>query len=169
MKAAMICRPTTSLAMALLTWAILLSVAKAADDPPKDDQESGKHTWNDVAQSLFKKLDSHGHKFLDKAEFKKANAALDKVIRDLIKQGEIGQAPAASTPRRRFGNQPTVKAPDFEPTFATADADHDGKVTQAEFTAYVNAAIQAADQFVQAQNANSQNQPTGVPSVHGRR
>lgn len=158
-------------ALALLLGAALNVAVKAADAPP-DDKESGTHTWNDVAESLFKKFDSHGHKFLDKAEFKKANAALDKVIRDLIKQGEIGQAPPSegtSKFRRRFGQQPQDAAsttPQFQPTFDFADADHDNKVSQSEFTAYVNAAIQAADKLVQAQQA-AQNQPTVVPFAHG--
>jgi Ca2+-binding EF-hand superfamily protein len=163
-------------ALALLVGAALNATVKAADAPP-DDKETGKHTWNDVAESLFKKFDSHGHKFLDKAEFKKANAALDKVIRDLIKQGEIGQAPPSDGTtkfRRRLGQQQqaTSTTPQFQPTFDYADADHDNKVSQSEFTAYVNAAIQAADQYVQAQqaaqNANSQ-VPSGVPVVRGRR
>src|SRR5579862_7347776 len=89
MKRSTIWRFATSWALIALAWAALGSPARAADDPPKDDQGTGKHTWNDVAESLFKKFDSHNHKFLDKAEFKKANAALDKAIRDLIKQGEI--------------------------------------------------------------------------------
>ncbi len=167
-------------ALALLVGAALNVALKAADAPP-DDKESGKHTWNDVAESLFKKFDSHSHKFLDKAEFKKANAALDKVIRDLIKQGEIGQAPPSDGTtkfRRRFGQQQqdtNSTAPKFQPTFDNADADHDNKVSQSEFTAYVNAAIQAADQLVQAQQAaadnasNSQNPNNLVPRVRGRR
>ena len=179
MKRTTIWRLATSWALIALAWAALASPARAADDPPKDDQGTGKHTWNDVAESLFKKFDAHGHKFLDKAEFKKANAALDKVIRDLIKQGEIGQAPPSDGTtkfRRRFVQQQQNAAttPKFQPTFDYADADQDNKVSQSEFTAYVNAAIQAADQYVQAQqqaaqNANSQNQPTGVPFARGRR
>jgi len=173
MKRTIFDRLVVGLAAAIVACSTLVPRVNGADDPPKDDKESGKHTWNDVAESIFKKFDAHVHKFLGKAEFNKANAALDKVIRQLIQQGEIGQAPPADGQfRRHFGQKPDAKAPEFQPTFATADTDGNGKVTQAEFTTYVNAAIQAADLTVQAQNANSQNQnnqPAGRPIMRGHR
>jgi hypothetical protein len=115
-----------------------------ADPPAAKDKEPGGPKKS-LAEDIFDKADKHGHGFLNKYEFKKADADLAAAINQMATDGTIGkgipsQDASASTSK-------------FVRGFESADTDHDKKVTLAEFTDYANRAIQAADQQLQAQAA----------------
>jgi hypothetical protein len=131
---------------ALLCALVLVSPSARAADKGKDKKPS-KPTYNDLADELFKKADLHSHGFLNKIEFKKADAMLAAAIQDMVQQGTIGKKPSKK-------NAPS-SPPQFVAGFATADADHDNKVMQTEFTTYVNQAVNAADQYYQYEASQS--------------
>jgi Ca2+-binding EF-hand superfamily protein len=121
-------------------------VASAADKKGKANTPTTP-TYTDLADTIFNKVDVHKQSFLNKTQFKKADKMLAGAIDDLLQQGTIGQKPAK-------GKGP-ASPPEFQPGFATADADHDGKVTLIEFTTYVSTAINAADQYYQYEAAHA--------------
>jgi hypothetical protein len=138
---------------------LLLSIAAIgfAADPPdktKDKKDEAKDKIGKLAEDIFTKADKHNHGFLNKYEFKKADADLIADITEMAKEGLIGKG-------RPSKDQPDAKsATPFVGGFADADTDKDKKVTLAEFTDYVTRAIQAADAEIRAQAA-SQAGPNG--------
>ena len=120
--------------------------ARAADKGKNKTPE--KPSYNDLADEIFKKADVHTHGYLNKIEFKKADAMLAARINDMVQQGTIGKKPSK-------GKAPS-SPPQFTPGFATADTDHDNKVMQTEFTTYVNNAVNAADQYYQYEASQQQ-------------
>jgi hypothetical protein len=134
------------MAVALLcALAIVSPAARAAD---KGKKTPAKPTYNDLADEIFKKADLHSHGYLNKIEFKKADAMVAAAIQDMVQQGTIGKKPSK--------NKAPKSPPPFVPGFATADSDHDNKVMQTEFTTYVNQAVDAADQYYQYQASQPQ-------------
>jgi hypothetical protein len=131
---------------------LLFSIAAIgiAADPPakKDKKDDTKDKISKLAEDIFAKADKHNHGFLNKYEFKRADADLIANIEILAKDGLIGRGkPSQDKPDAKSG------APSFSGGFADADTDHDKKVTLAEFTDYVTRAITAADQELRAEAA----------------
>lgn len=118
---------------------IVASAAKA--DPPKTDKkkdDDSKSRADQLASDIFDKIDKHKKGFLNKYDFKKADAQLNSAVKQMVTDGVIGQGKPAKDAQDTIAN--------FTDGFANADTDHDKKVTLQEFTDYTSRAIAAADQ-----------------------
>jgi hypothetical protein len=103
----------------------------------------------------------HGHGYINKYEFKKADTALATLINEMANDGTIGKG----KPSHDASSGSTT----FVRGFESADTDHDKKVTLAEFTDYANRAIQAADQQLKAQAAAAAKAAAAARGGYGRR
>ncbi|HEX3998468.1 MAG TPA: hypothetical protein VHX65_07960 [Pirellulales bacterium] len=134
--------------------ALLLSFAAVgnADPPPKNDKKAdeAKNRASQLAEDVFNKADKHKHGFLNKYEFKKADADMYSAVKQMAVDGLIGKG----RPQRTKNNSDTSSnTPSFTGGFADADTDHDKKVTLPEFTDYVSRAIATADENLREQAA----------------
>jgi hypothetical protein len=139
-----------------------LAAVSFADPPAKDKPDDSK---GKLAEDIFAKADKHNHGYINKYEFKKADADLVSAITQMATDGTIGRlkpgqgrANAASGPSAS-GTSTFVKG------FDSADTDHDKKVTLAEFTDYAARAVSAADQELRA--AAAQAAATRGPGSYG--
>ncbi len=142
-------RKIAGVVFALLLVLIVATAAKA--DPPKTEKkkdDDSKNRADQLAGDIFDKIDKHKKGFINKYEFKKADAQLSSAVKQMITDGVIGQGKPAKDAQETISN--------FTDGFANADTDHDKKVTLQEFTDYVSRALAAADQTVRVQAAEMQ-------------
>jgi len=144
----------------LLTFAAVSFADPPAKNDKKPDDSKGK-----LAEDIFAKADKHNHGFINKYEFKKADAEVVAAINQMATDGTIGR------PKPGQGRSDATSGPStFVKGFDSADTDHDKKVTLAEFTDYVARAVAAADQELRAEAAAARGPGgNGGGGGHGRR
>ncbi len=116
-----------------------LSVAAVADETKKTGHDRAA-AIDEIAQSVFAAADRNHNHVLNKSEFEDAQNLLDEEIRKLGQQGAIGKPAKASIDSAEKDRHAAASA-----NAAANKLSRSNKISQAEFTYYVHAAIDEAD------------------------
>lgn len=167
-------RTSLSLLAIVLLFVACAAAAQAAPKDkaaPKQDERAAR--IDQLVQDIFTRADKNHNHALNKTEFANAQAMLEETVQEWAQQGLIGVAKKPPA-KRAQAESPNPELAEAASHVSTEKLARSNRISQAEFTFYVHAYVDQADQHVQdvkaaagaqrkAQNAARAMRRRGVP------